>query len=56
MSNVVDYWEWRRARLGGGAPPVRSPRPSRSRVKTGLDFIRIGTISDDLVRRLQKEK
>jgi hypothetical protein len=52
MNNVIDYWEYRRARLGGGAPPVRSPRPSRSRRTDNSSFVRIGDMSREIVRKL----
>jgi hypothetical protein len=53
MNNVIDYWKWRRARLGSREiPPVLSPRPSRSRAKTGLDFVRIADVSSEIVRKL----
>jgi hypothetical protein len=51
MSNVINYWEYRRARLGGGAPPVRSPRPSRSRRTDNSSFVRIGAVSREIVRK-----
>jgi hypothetical protein len=53
MNNVIDYWEWRRARLGSReVPPVLSPRPSRSRRTDNSSFVRIADVSREIVRKL----
>ncbi len=55
MSNVIDYWKWRRARLGSReVPPVLSPRPSRSRRTDNSSFVRIGAVSREIVRALKE--
>jgi hypothetical protein len=55
MHNVIDLWEWKRARLGGreeNTPIHRRARPSRRREENS-GFVRIGEVSADIVRRLR---
>jgi hypothetical protein len=57
MSNVIDFWKWRRTRLGeqSGAllPPVnRRARTNRRGGNSG--FVRIGEVSGEIVRLLKE--
>ena len=50
---VINMWEWKRARLGGGTP-ILSPRPPRRQVhREKLGFVRIGEAAADIVKRLE---
>ena len=58
MSNIVDFWKWKRARLGNRevVPISRRARP-RTRIDTkhGAGFISIGNVSSELLRLLTEE-
>lgn len=58
MSNVINIWEWKRARLGRNTqmPIRRRARPTR-RPESGSDgaFLRIGEVSNRLLERLRRE-
>ena len=59
MSNVIDYWEWRRARLGGGrcsrnVPPINRRARTNRREGGGGGFVRLGTVSGEIVRLLRE--
>jgi hypothetical protein len=55
MSNVIDMWEWRRTRRGEGGAPVRRVRGGRYRANgKGSSFVRLGTVSGEIVRLLKE--
>lgn len=56
MSNVIDFNEKRRARLGRGRP-LPSNRRARltSRPQQADGFVQIGVVSDALLKRLLME-
>lgn len=51
MKNVIDFWEWRRARAGVQRYPARARTYRRGRSGS---FVRIGEVSGEIVRLLWK--
>jgi len=57
MTNVIDFWKWRRARLGGQGGAVPSPVDRRARTNRrgeNSGFVRIGEVSGEIVRLLKE--
>lgn len=54
MSNVVDLWEWKRARLAGENRYLSPRPPSRRRELAIGGLVGMGEVSLELLRRLSE--
>lgn len=53
MSNVIDLWKYKRARLGLEKRPIhRRARPIRTGERHSGGLVSIGVVTDELLRRL----
>lgn len=52
MSNVIDFWEWRRARLGHKGPYPASMRRARPSQREGRKTLAGSDLSPELRRML----
>lgn len=55
MNNIVDLWEWKRARLAGENRYLSPRPPSRRRECGNSGLVGMGEVSLELLRRLTFE-